>query len=138
LSAILLQNNIATDNWVFYLPFTQPIINDTPHQAIGMSPAELLFANNIQLDTIFCSRGIFLPSISEAQVLSVNDWIKEMYNRQENLLEVAQKIQQNIRTQRQQKFEKQHQQKSNNVKDIKIDDFILHKNQNKKDKLQCN
>ena len=52
--------------------------------------------------------------ISKISPLNHTPISKEMYNRQEALLEVAQ----NIRPQRQQKFEKQHQQKSINAKEI--------------------
>ncbi len=100
LKAFLFDNNIMHNDWVLYLPIIQRIINSTPHESIGMSPATLLFGDNIQLD-----RGIFLPSSFDTNNHEVqydspqeglNSWIEQMLKRQKEVISVAQKVQQEI------------------------------------------
>ena len=49
-----------------------------PNDVIGVSPAQLLFGNSIQLD-----RGIFLPNLPkedvEADIIALSDWADKMF-----------------------------------------------------------
>ena len=52
--AVLLDKN-TTNDWVTYLPFVQRIMNASENSSIGMSPAQLLFGNAVNLDKVsFC------------------------------------------------------------------------------------
>jgi hypothetical protein len=44
------------NRWSMYLPLVQRILNSEVHDRIGVSPAQLLYGNAINLD-----HGIFLP-----------------------------------------------------------------------------
>ena len=58
LRSMLFDNRILK-RWSDVLPLVQRIMMAEPNDVIGVSPAQLLFGNSIQLD-----RGIFLPSRS--------------------------------------------------------------------------
>ena len=63
-----------------------------PNDVIGVSPAQLLFGNSIQLD-----RGIFLPNLPKEGVeveVALSDWADKMFEAQRVLLDTAQRSQQ--------------------------------------------
>ena len=63
-----------------------------PNDVIGVSPAQLLFGNSIQLD-----RGIFLPNLPKEGVeaeIALSDWADKMFEAQRVLLDTAQRLQQ--------------------------------------------
>jgi hypothetical protein len=62
------------------------------NDGIGVSPAQLLFGNSIQLD-----RGIFLPNLPREGVeaeIALSDWADKMFEAQRVLLDTAQRLQQ--------------------------------------------
>jgi len=77
--------------WSDVLPLVQRIMMAEPNEVIGVSPAQLLFGNSIQLD-----RGIFLPQLPtggvEAEV-ALSDWADRMLSAQKVLLDTAQRLQ---------------------------------------------
>jgi hypothetical protein len=72
--------------WSDVLPLVQRIMMAEPNEVIGVSPAELLFGNMVQLD-----RGIFLPQLSEEdnREVALSDWADRMLSAQRILLEIA-------------------------------------------------
>ncbi len=75
------------------LPLVQRIMMAEPkNEVIGVSPAQLLFGNSIQLD-----RGIFLPNLPkegvEAEIV-LSDWADKMFEAQRVLLDTTQRLQQ--------------------------------------------
>ena len=70
----------------------QRIMMAEPNDVIGVSPAQLLFENSIQLD-----RGIFLPNLPREGVeaeIALSDWADKMFEAQRVLLDTAQRLQQ--------------------------------------------
>ena len=90
LRTMLLDNRIIP-HWSDVLPLVQRIMMAKPNEVIGVSPAQLLFGNSIQLD-----RGIFLPQLPvsgvEAEV-ALSDWADRMLSAQRVLLDTAQRLQ---------------------------------------------
>jgi hypothetical protein len=79
------------DDWETTLPLVQRIMNASVHKSIGVSPAQLLFGNSINLDV-----GIFIPQEerdeqNSAKPLSV--WMSNMLEKQQILIAKAQQIQ---------------------------------------------
>jgi hypothetical protein len=82
--------------WVDSLPLVQRIMNSTVHSSTGVSPAQLLFGNAVNLD-----RGIFLPAENETssnnkrdnKKSSLSKWIDTMLSQQMTLLRIAAEIQ---------------------------------------------
>ena len=68
----MLFDNRVLKRWSDVLPLVQRIMMEEPNEVIGVSPAQLLFRNSIQLD-----RGIFLPNLpkegGEAEVALPED-----------------------------------------------------------------
>ncbi len=132
LSAILYDRSMATVEWVKFLPFVQRITNAAKHSATGVSPAELLFGDNVTLD-----RGIFLPTSlrtdGQENERGLAQWVTEMCNRQQQLTEIAQKVQQEILEDRDRSYQREHGQRLQ--KEYDINSLVLVKNMSKKDKL---
>ena len=59
----MLFDNRILKRWSDVLPLVQRIMMAEPNEVIGVSPAQLLFGNSIQLD-----RGIFLPNLPKERV----------------------------------------------------------------------
>jgi transposase InsO family protein len=79
------------DEWETTLPLVQRIMNASVHSAIGVSPAQLLFGNSIDLD-----RGIFVPQEERDEVNSakpLSPWLSNMLEKQQILLAKAQQLQ---------------------------------------------
>ncbi len=75
------------------LPLVQRIMMAEPNDVIGVSPAQLLFGNSIQL----VDRGIFLPNLPKEGVeaeIALSDWADKMFEAQRVLLDTAQRLQQ--------------------------------------------
>lgn len=71
--------------WSDCTPLVQRILNASPHSSIGVSPAQLLFGDAIELD-----RGIFLPFEKEDFTpVFVDAWVERMLQRQHQLLDLA-------------------------------------------------
>eukprot|EP01039_Chlorochromonas_danica_P015483 gene15483-18195_t len=77
------------DNWSTYLPLVQRILNADTKESIGVSPAQLLFGNSVQLD-----RGIFLPNNPNSSE-NISDWMQKMLNAQSERIHVARVTQEN-------------------------------------------
>jgi len=71
------------DNWSTYLPLVQHILNADTRESIGVSPAQLLFGDSIQLN-----RGIFLPNNQNSSE-NISDWMQKMLDSQSELIHVA-------------------------------------------------
>ena len=70
-----------------YLPLVQRIMNSSIHESLGVSPAQILFGNSINLD-----KGIFLDHIASnipEERLSI--WMAKMLSAQAAIIEVARK-----------------------------------------------
>ena len=87
----MLFDNRIISRWSDVLPLVQRIMMAEPNEVIGVSPAQLLFGNSIQLD-----RGIFLPQQPAAGVeteVALSDWADRMLSAQKVLLDTAQRLQ---------------------------------------------
>src|SRR5690349_15617139 len=77
----------------YCLPFVQRIINSATHSSIGVSPAELLFGNAIQLDRgIILTKGE-LPEVEETQI---SDRAARMIDAQAKIILASQEYQQSL------------------------------------------
>ena len=91
LRSMLFDNRIL-NRWSDVLPLVQRIMMAEPNDVIGVSPAQLLFGNSIQLD-----RGIFLPNLPREGVeaeIALSDLADKMFEAQRVLLDTAQRLQQ--------------------------------------------
>jgi len=80
-----------TTKWNRYSKMVQRIFNSTIHESIGVSPAQLLFGNAIDLD-----RGLFTPvepMFASDVPTAVAQWSMEMLKMQSELLLQAKEIQ---------------------------------------------
>ncbi len=87
----MLFDNRIIPRWSDVLPLVQRIMMAEPNEVIGVSPAQLLFGNAIQLD-----RGIFLPQLPADGVeteVALSDWADRMFAAQKILLDTAQRLQ---------------------------------------------
>jgi ribosomal protein L21E len=87
----MLFDNRILNRWSDVLPLVQRIMMAEPNDVIGVSPAQLLFGNSIQLD-----RGIFLPNLPREGVeaeIALSDWADKMFEAQRVLLDTAQRLQ---------------------------------------------
>jgi hypothetical protein len=67
----------------------QRIFNTEVHSSTGVSPAQLVFGNSIDLD-----RGLFQPKhISEEKEASLSDWTAKLLNYQSRALTIARQTQ---------------------------------------------
>jgi len=88
LRAILFHKNVHYD-WSIFLPLVQRILNTEVHSSTGVSPAQLVFGNSIDLD-----RGLFQPKhISEEKEASLSDWTAKLLNYQSRALTIARQTQ---------------------------------------------
>jgi cleavage and polyadenylation specificity factor subunit 1 len=75
-------------NWSVYLPLVQRIINSAVHSSLGVSPAQILFANAIDLD-----RNIF-PDAKEFSIsyanLTLSQYAADLITAQDIIIKVAQ------------------------------------------------
>jgi hypothetical protein len=86
LRSMLFDNRIL-NRWSDVLPLVQRIMMAEPNEVIGVSPAQLLFGNLIQLD-----RGIILPNLPKEGVeaeIALSDWADKMFEAQRVLLDTA-------------------------------------------------
>ena len=81
-----------TTKWTRYAKLVQRILNATVHESIGVSPAQLLFGNAIDLD-----RGLFTPlqdHMIESDIpTAISEWAMEMIKIQSELLLQAREAQ---------------------------------------------
>ena len=77
--------------WSDYLPLVQRIIMSEPIEHLGVSPAQLLFGNAVDLD-----RGIFLsrlPRDKRGKEIVLSEWSANMLKTQAILLDISQRKQ---------------------------------------------
>jgi hypothetical protein len=77
--------------WSDVLPLVQRIMMSQKIEPIGLSPAELVFGNSLNLD-----RGIFLPFLprdEEHREISLSEWTAKLYSAQSRLLQLAEQNQ---------------------------------------------
>ena len=84
LRAIIFHTNLM-DNWSTYLPLVQRIFNADVKQYLGVSPAQIVFCNSLQLD-----RGLlFQNNPNPSQTMS--EWMQKMLDAQAKIIAVARK-----------------------------------------------
>ncbi len=91
LRSMLFDNRIL-NRWSDVLPLVQRIMMAETNEVIGVSPAQLLFGNSIQLD-----REIFLPNLPKEGVeaeIALSHWADKMFEAQRVLLDTTQRLQQ--------------------------------------------
>ena len=88
LRALVFHQNVIT-RWSQSLPLVQRIFNADTKEALGVSPAQIIFGNAINLD-----RGIFLPhdNLSNKEITLTN-WTASMLKAQRDIIAAAQEIQ---------------------------------------------
>ena len=79
-------NITALNDWEDCLPLVQRIMNASVHSAIGVSPAQLIFGESLQLD-----RDILIPHNrrDRSELESLSDWASRMYERQAEIMNRA-------------------------------------------------
>jgi transposase InsO family protein len=88
LRAVVFHEHVKT-RWSKNLPLVQRIFNATPKQSLGVSPANIIFGNAINLD-----RGIFLSHIpGNHKKKTLSKWMADMLKDQHNIILAAQETQ---------------------------------------------
>jgi hypothetical protein len=84
----IFDSQIMADDYEMSLPLVQRIMNASIHEAIGVSPSQLLFGTSINLD-----RGIFLPQKDlhdrEGERMNLSEWAEKMLEKQAVVLNIA-------------------------------------------------
>ena len=83
---IIFHGNVIT-RWSQNLPLVQRIFNSEINESIGVSPAQIIFGNSLNLD-----RGIFLPYTS-LDNKSLSDWTATMLQTQADIIQAAMYLQ---------------------------------------------
>jgi len=79
------------NKWSIALPIVQRILMTDRNEVTGMTPAEMLFGNAVDLD-----RGIFLPNApvdEEGKEIRLSEWAANVLETQRDLLDIAAKRQ---------------------------------------------
>lgn len=87
LRAMILTRSI-TDDWPLFLPLVQRIMNASVHSSLGVSPAQLIYGDSIDLDRSLLPIGeenIIPPNLS----MDTHDYMKKLINKQKELLSFA-------------------------------------------------
>jgi len=82
LRAVIFHTNLM-DNWSTYLPLVQRIFNADVKASLGVSPAQIIFGNSIQLD-----RGILFDHIPNSSI-TLSDWMRKMLDAQAQIVAIA-------------------------------------------------
>ena len=93
LTAIMFDKRVCHEWGRTDLPKVMRIINSTIHSSIGISPAQMLFGNAVNLD-----RSILLPEKPRRgqQEIRVSEFLDRMFHRQSQLIQVAQEKQREL------------------------------------------
>jgi transposase InsO family protein len=70
--------------WSKYIPLVQRIINSCEHRITGVTPAEILFGNAVDLD-----RGIFLEYVPDDTPQKLSHWMADMRKVQAKIINIA-------------------------------------------------
>ena len=96
LKAIIFDRSVVT-TWNKFLPLVQRIINSTVHESIGVSPAQIIFGNALNLN-----RG-FIISVEDKEKFDseviMSEYSKDMIDRQAEIISIAQKHQEQVNEQ---------------------------------------
>jgi hypothetical protein len=114
LRAIMFDKNIHTQ-WSTYIPLVQRIINSEIHTSTGVSPANIIYGNAINLN-----RGIFIPrdEIPLTPYKKLSSYMGDMLHKQQTIIEVAR--------QHQLKLNEQHMlSKNSHVTQFPINSYVL-------------
>lgn len=82
---IIFDKNVLK-RWSDYLPLVQRIMNSCTHRLTGVTPAEILFGNAIDLD-----RGIFLEYKPDDSPIRLSKWMEDMRKVQTQIINIARK-----------------------------------------------
>lgn len=86
LRAIIMHKNIVED-WSLCLPLVQRIMNASVHKSIGVSPAQLIFGNSIQLDRNLLPKG---EVISTDAPTETTNYLDKLLTKQAEIIAIAQ------------------------------------------------
>jgi transposase InsO family protein len=92
LKACIFEKNLV-ENWEEDLPLVTRIINSTRHQAIGVSPAQLIFGNAIDLDRNILVSPLDKSISAPGQEVKMSKWLSDRITVQAHLLTYAQERQ---------------------------------------------
>ena len=113
LRAILFDKHVIT-NFSLFLPLVQRIFNADTKEALGVSPAQILFGNAITLD-----RGIILPHKTNEQTpMPLSTWTSQMLLAQESIIKLAV-------TNQFKRNEKHNQEISEDITHFPINSYVL-------------
>ena len=70
--------------WSLYLPMVERILNSATNSSIGVSPAQLVFGNSVQLD-----RGLLNPMGMQKTVKTLSEFSAKMLSAQSHYIEAA-------------------------------------------------
>jgi len=84
----LVMDRTTRENWSIALPLVQRIMNSTPHSAIGVAPAVLLYGNHCDLD-----RNLFTVPAEDLTLTTVPKQLQLLMDCQAELVEAAQRHQ---------------------------------------------
>lgn len=73
-------------SWSTYLPLVQRIMNSAVHNTIGVTPAEILFGNAVQLD-----RQILNNTVHKDDDIKLSKWTADMLSAQAVIINTARK-----------------------------------------------
>lgn len=113
LRALIFHQNVIT-RWSLSLPLVQRIFNAEIKEPLGVSPAQIMFGNAINLD-----RGIFLPhsNINDKEI-ALSTWISNMLQIQHDIISAAKENQWLVN--------KNHLENNpSNKTDIQINSYVL-------------
>jgi hypothetical protein len=133
LRAILLEYSLYND-WSLAIPFVQRIINTNKHSSLGVSPSQILFSNNLDLE-----RGLLVP-FEEAQAnlppeRTVSEYMRTLIEQQAIIIQIAQRHLKETETNAAQRRKRKHD--SNNLEEkegqtltqslpeYQVNDFVL-------------
>ena len=81
---IVFDKDIIT-RWSDYLPLVQRIMNSSEHKITGVTPAEIMFGNSVDLD-----RGVMLERAPQTEGSTrLSQWISDMLKAQSRVIAIA-------------------------------------------------
>jgi transposase InsO family protein len=88
LRAIIYDRNVITD-WSDNLPLVQRIMNSSIHETIGVSPAQILFGNSLELNRGVLHGHADIPT-SDPAAPPLRQWMDKMMGNQAHVIRAAQ------------------------------------------------
>jgi hypothetical protein len=118
LRAIIFSRNLI-DDWSVILPLVQRILNADVKDALGVSPAQILFGNAVQLD-----RRILLdivPRDTNGNNMRLSDYVSKLINKQKEIIRQAQASQ----VAKDDSFIQKRNQQNTNIVEYPINSYVL-------------